>query len=182
MDRIERILGDIGKTVKKGRIVIAIDGKCGSGKTTLASELQKHIDCSVVHADDFTVPFEMKTPERLSLPGGNLHSERMIEELFERLDQDVIEYHPFDYSIGRIADRLERVDRDIVIVEGSYSLLPCFWPYYDRCYIIDAPLDVRLERIRKRVGEERYRMFLERWIPLENLYWDTYRFDDIFRI
>ena len=182
MDRIRRILDDIENIDKEGRIVIAIDGKCGSGKTTLASEIQKQLDVSIVHADDFTIPFEMKTPERLSSPGGNLHSERMLAEFFEKLDEKEIKYHPFDYSIGRISDRYETVDRDIVVVEGSYSLLPCFWPYYDKCYIIDEPLEVRLERILKRVGREKYQMYLDRWIPLENLYWDTYRFDDIFRI
>ena len=182
MDRIKRILSDIASISKDGRIVVAIDGKCGSGKTTLASVLSRHIDCSVLHADDFSVPFEMKTPDRLSIPGGNLHHERLISEVFEKLDEPVITYHPFDYSIGRISDRIETIDKDILIVEGSYSLLPCFRPYYDKCYIIDEPLEIRLKRLKKRVGEERFQMFIDRWIPLEEQYWNTYRFDDIFRI
>ena len=182
MDRVTRIIGDIESIEKEGRIVVAIDGKCGSGKTTLASRVAEHIDISIVHADDFTIPFEMKTPQRLSIPGGNLDSLRMLSDFFERLSEPVIQYHPFDYSIGRVSDRLETVDKRIVIVEGSYSLLPVFWPYYDRCYIIDEPLDVRLRRLEKRVGREKFQMFLDKWIPLEDLYWDTYRFDEIFYI
>ena len=182
MDRINRILDDISSISKDGRIVVAIDGKCGSGKTTLADDLSRHIDCSILHADDFTVPFEMKTPLRLSIPGGNLHHERLLSDVFEKLDEPIIKYHPFDYSIGRIADRFETVDRKILIVEGSYSLLPCFRAYYDRCYIIEEPLDVRLERLLKRVGKEKFQMFLDRWIPLEDKYWNAYEFDDIPRI
>ena len=38
---------------EKRPFVIAIDGRCASGKTTLAGRLQKEIDCNIIHMDHF---------------------------------------------------------------------------------------------------------------------------------
>ena len=35
--------------------ILAIDGRCASGKTTLANELSQSLSCNVVHMDDFNV-------------------------------------------------------------------------------------------------------------------------------
>ena len=44
----------IDDLLKTGRqIVIAIDGNCTAGKTTLAAVLEKEYDCNVFHMDDF---------------------------------------------------------------------------------------------------------------------------------
>jgi len=54
------------------RVIVAIDGRCGSGKTTLAALIAKEFDCSVFHMDDFFLPPGLRTPERLGEPGGNV--------------------------------------------------------------------------------------------------------------
>ena len=76
-------------------IVIAIDGRCASGKTTLAKALQteglpekvatektflKKQNVGVIHMDDFFLPRELRTKERLSEAGGNVDYERFAEE------------------------------------------------------------------------------------------------------
>ncbi len=33
--------------------LIAVDGRCAAGKTTLAAQLQKDLGCNVIHMDDF---------------------------------------------------------------------------------------------------------------------------------
>ena len=38
---------------QKGHVTIAIDGRCGSGKTTLANKLKAYFDCHIFHMDDF---------------------------------------------------------------------------------------------------------------------------------
>ena len=37
----------------KERVLIAIDGRCASGKTTLANRLQEELVCEVIHMDSF---------------------------------------------------------------------------------------------------------------------------------
>ena len=57
---------------KGGRAVIAIDGMAASGKSTLAARLAEELDGCVIHMDDFFLPPELRTQERLSSPGGNV--------------------------------------------------------------------------------------------------------------
>lgn len=66
-------------------LILGIDGMCGAGKTSLAAFLSERYSCSVVHADDFFLPPELRTAERLSEPGGNIHYERLMEEVIRPL-------------------------------------------------------------------------------------------------
>ena len=59
-------------------LIIAIDGPCGSGKTTLASHLARELDAQTVHLDDFYLQPFQRTPQRLAQPGGNLDRERLL--------------------------------------------------------------------------------------------------------
>ena len=73
------------KLAEKGRIVLAIDGRCGAGKSTLADRLAAQWNGRVIRADDFFLRPEQRTPERLAEPGGNLDRERMKAEVREYL-------------------------------------------------------------------------------------------------
>ena len=66
--------------------VIAIDGRCASGKTTFALRMEA-FGFYTVHADHFFLPPDLRTPERLALPGGNIHSERFLTEVAMPLAQ-----------------------------------------------------------------------------------------------
>ena len=54
---------------EKNFVIVAIDGKCTSGKTTLASQLAEIYDCNVFHMDDFFLRPEQRTPERFAEVG-----------------------------------------------------------------------------------------------------------------
>ena len=51
-------------------LIVALDGRCASGKTTLAALLQQQTGCSVVHMDHFFLRPEQRTRERLGGRGG----------------------------------------------------------------------------------------------------------------
>ena len=53
---------------EKEYVVIAIDGCAASGKTTLAKKLSNMFSASVIHMDDFFLPLEKRTEERVSSP------------------------------------------------------------------------------------------------------------------
>ena len=69
---------------RQDRVIVAIEGSCGSGKTTLAALLAKHRDCNVFHMDDFFLRPHQRTPERFAQPGGNVDYERFREEISRR--------------------------------------------------------------------------------------------------
>ena len=77
--------------------LIAVDGRCASGKTTLAAQMQEAWNCNVIHMDDFFLRPEQRTGERLQQPGGNVDWERFREEVLIPFRQGIsFSYRPYD--------------------------------------------------------------------------------------
>ena len=89
---------------RQDRILVAIEGKCTSGKTTLAAQLAKIYDCNVFHMDDFFLQSHQRTPERFAETGGNVDYERFQEEVLLPLKAGkAFSYRPFDCSTFTLA-------------------------------------------------------------------------------
>lgn len=156
--------------------IITIDGRCASGKSTMASMLSEIAGASVVHMDDFFLPSELRTAERLAQPGGNVHYERFGAEVLPQLKKNgAFNYRRFDCSRMQLGESSEVEDSFFRIVEGAYCNHPSFGEYADLKVFSDVEEEEQLRRIAKRDGEESLSMFKERWIPMEEKYLTTYR-------
>ena len=64
-----------------GQLSVAIEGPCGSGKSTLANHLLEIFgdQANLIHMDDFFLPLELRTTDRLAEPGGNIDYVRFHE-------------------------------------------------------------------------------------------------------
>ena len=71
-------------------ILVAIDGMCGSGKTTLGEYLHQVFDCNLFHVDDFFLRLEQRIPERLQEVGGNVDYERFEETVLYLSEKDIM--------------------------------------------------------------------------------------------
>lgn len=148
--------------------VIAVDGRCGSGKTTVARMLSEIFHAPVVHMDDFFLPPALRTAERLGEAGGNVHYERFAEEVLPGLSEGKC----FSYRVFSCARMDYDGEREIPaaplrIVEGSYSQHPRFGNYADLTVFVTAEEKPRLARIAARDGEKYLPAFREKWIPME---------------
>ena len=156
--------------------LIAIDGMCGSGKTTLADFLAKELDASLFHMDDFFLQPHQRTAERLAEPGGNVDYERFKEEVLEHVaDTDGITFRPFSCSEWQLAAPVTIPYNDIVIVEGSYSHHPYFKDMYHIKIFLEISPSEQKKRILSRDGDAIWPIFETKWIPMENLYFDTFK-------
>lgn len=156
-------------------ISVAIDGLCGSGKTTLAALLGAVYDCNVFHADDFFLPTDMRTPERYATPGGNIHWERMKTEVLDPLKTGKpFVYRTFDCSIMDYSELVRVNPRPLSIMEGSYSMHPQLLASYDLRIFLKTDPETQSRRILERDGEHAHRSFVEKWIPFENKYFETF--------
>ena len=154
----------------RDRITIGIDGMCASGKSTLASLLAQVYSAALFHADDYFLPPEKRTPERLNEPGGNMERERLEAEVLlplSRGDDPVVRrFDCSDFSLSSPEQvHLGRVN----IVEGSYSLHPELRDYYDIRVFLSTSPQIQLSRLAAR-NPERLQAFKDRWIPMENAY------------
>ena len=64
---------------------------------------RRALPCNVFHMDDFFLPPALRTPERLSQPGGNVDRERMLAEALLPLSRgEDVTFRPFDCHAGRL--------------------------------------------------------------------------------
>lgn len=156
---------------RTGPVIVAVDGRCASGKTTFAALCKKiFLSCNVFHMDDFFLPPKMRTSERLSTPGGNVHYERAEKELFLPLTQGKeVAFAPFDCSAMDFGEKSSYPVKKLNLVEGSYSHHPALARYSALKIFLTCSKDVQRRRLAARCPE-RLTDFETRWIPLEEAY------------
>lgn len=163
---------------EKETVIVAIDGNCTSGKTTLANQLAANYDCNVFHMDDFFLRPEQRTPERFSEVGGNVDYERFSEEVLLPLKSGKpFSYRPFDCSTFQLTDPVAVMPKKLNIIEGTYSLHPYFEEVYDLKVFLSITPELQRERILQRPAFLHNRFF-EEWIPMEQHYFDGLHIPD----
>ena len=117
---------------KQDFLLVAIDGSCTAGKTTLTGMLAEIYDCNVFHMDDFFLRPEQRTPERYAEVGGNVDYERFLEEVLIPLQSGkAFTFRPFDCSTFTLAQPIKVTPKKLNIIEGTYSQHPYFGDPYD---------------------------------------------------
>lgn len=170
----EALINLIG-TLPKERVLLAIDGRCGSGKTTLAGALRELTGAAVIHMDDFFLQPHQRTPERFREPGGNVDRERVLEEVLIPLKEGrPVAYRPYDAHRGLMLEQIRLEPSALTVIEGSYSCHPELWEYYDLRVFLDVEPKEQLRRIEARSGPEKLEAFKSRWIPLEEAYFKAF--------
>lgn len=156
--------------------VLAVDGRCGSGKTSLAGLLREVFSCAVFHIDDFFLPMELRTPERLAEPGGNIDRGRFLREVLAPLRAgEKIRCRPYSCLEDKLLPPLEERPGALAVVEGTYALHPDFRDFYDLKVFLTCSPAVQQRRIFLRSGGEWLHDFLETWIPAEECYFESMR-------
>lgn len=179
MDRLEVITRHINwLLLRKENVIVAIDGKCTSGKSTLAAQLAEKYDCNVFHMDDFFLRPEQRTPERYAQIGGNVDYERFQEEvLVPLLSGKDFAYRPFDCKTFTLSEPVCVQAKQLNIIEGSYSMHPCFKDPYDLKILLTVDPQIQRQRVLQRPAFVQERFFTQ-WIPMENQYLESFRIAD----
>lgn len=165
------VFAAIDRLLEKGDAVIAIEGGSASGKTTLASVIEKIYDCNVFHMDDFFLRPEQRTPQRFAETGGNIDKERFCEEIIDPLTKrKTVRYRRFDCSTQTLGEVITVAPKKLTVIEGAYSMHPNFARCYDFSVFLDIDPQLQRERILKRNTPQLAKRFFEEWIPLENAY------------
>lgn len=156
-------------------VLLALDGRCAAGKTTLAGQLEQELGFGVIHMDDFFLRPEQRTSRRLAEVGGNVDWERFRAEVLLPLKQGVhFSYRPYDCHTQTLGEVIEVKPRLYSVVEGSYSCHPKLWDFYDLHIFLTIGVQEQLRRIQSRNGEAGLDIFQKKWIPLEEQYFKVF--------
>lgn len=166
-DRVEK-LADSGRPA-----LVAVDGRCGSGKTTLAAALGRDFGCPVVHTDDYYLPFDRRPRDWQNTPAANMDFARLRDEVLDplRAGKDGL-CRPYDCHTGRFGAEYGLPAGGLLVLEGSYSHHPLLGEYDLRVFVT-CPPECQARRLQEREGD-RYEMFRSRWIPLEEGYFRAF--------
>lgn len=176
---LETILTRIRQLPVDAPRLIALDGPCGSGKTTLANALALRLNAPVVHMDDFCIPHTQKTLERLAIPGGNADVTRLTQEVLAPfLAGAPIVYRRYLCHEDALSAPVTLPTTPLLLLEGSYSLLPEIRQHVSLAIFLQISPALQQQRLLHRVGSARLADFNERWIPLESRYFRAFQLPD----
>lgn len=166
---------ELDNRLEKGALKLCLEGGSASGKSTLASILEKLYDCTVFHMDDFFLRPEQRTPERFAEIGGNIDRERFLSEVIEPLKKgETVCYRKFDCSTMSLCEPVTVSPEKLTVIEGAYSMHPEFSDCYDLSVFISISPELQKERILKRNSPPLAKRFFEEWIPLETKYFTSW--------
>lgn len=178
-------------------ICVALDGASGAGKSTLAACVAGKIAfasaLALIPLDDF---FAATIPD--SAWDAFTIAER-LDRVFDwqRVREDVLlplragkpaRWHAFDFVAGLQPDgtyhlqpqAIERapaavLSTAIILLEGAYSAHPALADLLDYTILVEAPAELRRQRLAAREDPEFLRRWRQRWDPVEDLYFTTIR-------
>ncbi len=169
------LLAKIDVMLRERPVMLAIEGGSAAGKSTLGALLSEIYSCTLLHTDDFFLPPDMRTEERLSEPGGNFHRERFLKEVLIPLskDEDIL-YRRFDCKEAEILPPVHITPTRLAVIEGVYSMHPELQGFYDLSVFLDITEDAQRERILKRNSPDVAERHFSIWIPLEKRYFSAF--------
>lgn len=161
-----------------GPKIVAIDGRGGSGKSTIARNIQAISDeVTIVQMDDLYRPSSERPGNALQLPPGSSFD-------WPRLEREVLQplrhgrpaaFRRYDWESDALREVISVKATGIVVVEGCYSMLPQLASWFDFTIWVECDAATCLERGIARSGEAEREIWTTEWAPLEDRYIEQQR-------
>lgn len=171
------------RSVSGRGLVVAIDGRSGSGKTTVAEAVAQAISAVIVPCDDFFAAsvsdeqWDRRTPEQRA--ADMLDWRRLKREAIEPLRTGLpARWYAFDFLAGPRADGTyplqttptERLPKPVVLLDGAYSTRPELADLLDLRVLVEATSTSRQARLATREAADVLRRWHARWDLAEEYY------------
>jgi uridine kinase len=171
--RVDQARGALsGARTATGTVLVAIDGRAGSGKTTLAEQVAAaDPDIRILHADELQRPqaegeWDAWTPQESST---NFVNEVALNEVLSALAAgQAAEYRPYNWSAHELCPVNTVTPGGVIVVEGAYTLRPSLRRYYTLKFWVECADEVRAARLRARTAPSPG--WLDAWLAGEDFY------------
>lgn len=163
-------------------ILVAIDGRSGTGKSTIAKTIANSLGGTEIISDDFWIGgsndlWDTRTPqEKADLA---IDWERLRKEVLEPLlSNKSASWYPFDWESGRglSSKKIKKNPTKLIVLDGAYSTRPELQDIIDLSVLVKIHDDsVRRTRLVGREGETYMNDWHRRWDPAEEHYFKKIR-------
>lgn len=138
-------------------VCIAIDGRSGSGKSTIAASLADRFGAALISGDDFFAgPTDVVAQDAEALADSCIDRQKLRRVLIDLKSGRSARYRPFDWKKfdGSLEESEVKVSPEpAVIFEGVYMAHPELRDCANLSILVDAPRNVRERRLIEREGE-----------------------------
>jgi len=176
------------RSAEAQHLVVAIDGRSGSGKSTVAELVAQTIGAVIVPCDDFfaasvsNAEWDRRTPEQRVADA--IDWRRLKREAIEPLRTGrAARWYAFDFLAGPRGDGTyplqrtptERAPKPLVLLDGAYSARPELADVLDLSVLVEAGPTTREARLAAREAADFLRQWHARWDPAEDYYFGHVR-------
>jgi uridine kinase len=180
LSRLDRLVGDRRHQVSRP-VLVSLDGRSGTGKSTLAAELAERHHGRTVFSDDFWTGGDddywlARSPKQRSEEA--IGWRRLRREALEPLIAGhTTSWHPFNWNTGQgLSDHRTRCDpAPVIVLDGVYSTRPELADIVDISVLLTLDDDLRRSRLLAREGAEFMRCWHSIWDPAEDYYFTVVR-------
>lgn len=156
VDRAADLIRQAART-RPGPLVIAIDGRSGTGKSTLAAALAGRLGATVIEGDDFYaggIGIKEDPPQSRAARCIDWQAQRRV--LSALRGGQAASYHAFDWDAfdgSPVPQATHVTPVPILILEGAYSARPELRDLLDLTILATVPHSLREARLIQREGE-----------------------------
>lgn len=171
----DKIVFEISRLLKrKNPVLVVLDGRSGTGKSTIAQAIASRVKGIIVVSDDFYSGGNDDAWSGFSAKekvDKGIDWQRMRAQVLEPLlAKKSASWHPLDFTpeIGWIGWKDETIKLEpapVILVDGVYSARPDLSDLVDLAVLVEADDEVRRKRLLIREGQG----FMDRWHKL----WDS---------
>jgi anthranilate synthase component 1/para-aminobenzoate synthetase len=169
-------------------VLVAIDGPSGSGKSTFAFWLAEQFEAALIQTDDFfaagisDAEWDARTAEQRA--AGAIDWQRVrVEALEALLASKPAKWDAFDFAAGARpdgtyavrSDVVEREPASVIVLDGAYSTGGALADLIDLTVLVDAPREVRHDRLQAREERTFLAAWHARWDAAEEAYFSQIR-------